>query len=91
MCEYGTPIIMRVLPILIAERIEQETQRRIHMEKYGVQVDPKKVEDAKKKAPGEKTAGVDDPNVNVPKDPDEGTRPFETTGPPSKRTGGGGE
>lgn len=78
MAEYGTPIVLRVLPILMRERIEQETRRRIYMEKYGVEVDPKKVDEAKKKqAPGEKTAGVDDPNVNVPKDPDKGTEPFE--------------
>lgn len=42
------------------------------MEKYGVEIDPKK-----KKKDGEKTAGADDPNVNVPKDPDKGTEPFE--------------
>ena len=53
-----------------------EEQRRTFMEKYGVQVDPKKVDDSKKQ-PGEKTAGADDPNVNVPKDPDKGTEPFE--------------
>lgn len=51
------------------------------MEKYGVEVDPKKVDEARKKqkqqAPGEKTAGVDDPNTNVPLDPDKGTEPFE--------------
>jgi hypothetical protein len=54
-----------------------DQEREDFMEKYGVQTDPKKVADAKKKAPGEKTAGVDDPNVNVPKDPDRGTEPFE--------------
>ena len=59
------------------ESIMTEEERRYFMEKYGVEVDPKKVDDAKKKVPGEKTAGVDDPNVNVPKDPDKGTEPFE--------------
>lgn len=56
-----------------------EDERRLFMEKYGVQVDPKKVDEQKKKKkePGEKTAGTDDPNVNVPKDPDKGTEPFE--------------
>lgn len=44
------------------------------MEKYGVQVDRDKIP---KKKDGEKTAGVDDPNVNVPKDPAKGTEPFE--------------
>jgi len=61
-----------------------EGERSDFMEKYGVQTDPKKAADAKK-APGEKTAGVDDPNVNVPKDPDKGTEPFESEkrkGPP---------
>jgi len=53
-----------------------EDERRLFMEKYGVQVDPKKVDEQKKK-PGEKTAGVNDPNTNVPKDPDKGTEPFE--------------
>jgi hypothetical protein len=48
------------------------------MEKYGVEIDPKKIDEAKKKqAPGEKTAGVDDPNTNVPLDPNKGTEPFE--------------
>ncbi len=47
------------------------------MEKYGVEIDPKKVADAKKKKAGEKTASVNDPNVNVPKDDNEGTEPFE--------------
>lgn len=51
-------------------------QERIYMEKYGVQVDKKKLDDTKKGL-GEKTAGVDDPDVNVPKDPDKGTEPFE--------------
>ena len=46
------------------------------MEKYGVQIDKKKKVEIKKGL-GEKTAGVDDPNVNVPKDPDKGTEPFE--------------
>ena len=47
------------------------------LEKYGVKTDPKKVADAKK-GKGEKTASVDDPNTNVPLDPDKGTEPFET-------------
>lgn len=55
-----------------------EDERRLFMEKYGVEVDPKKVDEAKKaQKPGEKTASVDDPNTNVPKDPDKGTEPFE--------------
>jgi hypothetical protein len=52
-------------------------ERRAFMEKYGVEIDPKKVDQQKDKKKGEKTAGVDDPNVNVPKDPDKGTEPFE--------------
>ena len=59
---------------------QQEDERFIQsseeaMEKYGVQIDPDKKPDPKK--PGEKTAGADDPNVNVPKDKDKGTEPFE--------------
>ena len=54
-----------------------ESERKHFMEKYGVQTDPKKIADAKKKAAGEKTASVNDPNVNVPKDNDLGTEPFE--------------
>jgi hypothetical protein len=50
-------------------------QREDFMEKYGVQIDKSKV--PKKGKDGEKTAGVDDPNVNVPKHPTEGTEPFE--------------
>jgi len=52
-----------------------ETERSNFMEKYGVQIDPKKVDEQKKD--GEKTAGADDPKVNVPKHPDKGTEPFE--------------
>jgi|GEM_PF-5014099 len=62
------PIVLRIIPFLL---------RRKKMEKYGVEVDKEKVDEQKKKAPGEKTAGTDDPNVNVPKDPDKGTEPFE--------------
>lgn len=57
------------------ESLMTEGERKAFMEKYGVQIDPKK-----KPAPtkdGEKTATTDDPNVNVPKDPDKGTEPFE--------------
>lgn len=46
------------------------------MEKYGVKT-KKLSEIKKKKKDGEKTAGVDDPNVNVPLDPDLGTEPYE--------------
>jgi hypothetical protein len=45
------------------------------MEKYGVQIDPKKV-------PKEKQAGAGDkdphPDTNIPLDPDLGSLPFET-------------
>jgi hypothetical protein len=58
-------------PWLTAEEKEKA------MEKYGVEIDPKKVDQQKKNKPGEKTAGVDDPHTNVPKDPDKGTEPFE--------------
>ena len=44
------------------------------MEKYGVQIDPKKVEKEKQAGKG---AQVDDPNRNVPMDPEKGTEPFE--------------
>lgn len=53
-------------------------ERIAFMEKYGVQIDPdKKKKNDTKKGVGEKTADADDPNINVPKDPDKGTEPFE--------------
>ena len=60
-----------------AHRYVSDEERRMIMEKYGVKTDPKKVADAKKKD-GEKTAAPNDPNTNVPIDPDKGTEPFET-------------
>jgi hypothetical protein len=86
---YGTPLIHTIMRDLIyLDKLRSaNTQlflnhhprlRRAYMEKYGVQIDPKKVEEEKKKqVPGEKTANVDDPKVNVPKHPDKGTEPFE--------------
>jgi hypothetical protein len=53
-----------------------EGEREAFMEKYAVKVDKKKVD--QKKADGEKTASKNDPNTNVPVDPDKGTEPFET-------------
>ena len=53
-----------------------EDERRDFMEKYGVEIDKKK-KNYDKEGIREKRAGVDDPNVNVPKDPDKGTEPFE--------------
>lgn len=44
------------------------------MEKYGVQIDPKKVEKEKQAGKGSR---ADDPNVNVPMDPEKGTEPYE--------------
>jgi len=52
-------------------------EREAFMEKYGVKIDPKKTEKEKRGASGEKPKGIDDPNVNVPKDPDLGTEPYE--------------
>lgn len=43
------------------------------MEKYAVEIDPNKVE--KEKTAGKATA--DNPNTNVPIDPEKGTLPFE--------------
>jgi hypothetical protein len=65
--------------MVFGEQVRNMTEdvKESFMEKYGVEIDKKKVEDAKKKTPGEKTAGVNDPNVNVPIDPDKGTEPFE--------------
>lgn len=54
------------------EKLSEE-ERSMIMEKYGVQIDKSKTE----KKDGEKTAGANDPNVNVPKDPDAGTEPYE--------------
>lgn len=54
----------------------ESIERSIHMEKYGVQIDEKKI--AERKKDGEKTASIiDDPNTNVPIDPIKGTKPFE--------------
>jgi hypothetical protein len=44
------------------------------MEKYGVEIDPKKVPKEKKAGAGEKDPH---PNTNVPLDPDRGTEPYE--------------
>ena len=52
-------------------------EREEFMEKYGVEIDPKRVEKEKKAGAGDKQVIPDDPNVNVPKDPDKGTEPFE--------------
>jgi hypothetical protein len=49
------------------------------MEKYGVKINPKhKDPDKEKKSEaGEDSEYPYDPNVNVPKDPDKGTEPYE--------------
>ena len=44
------------------------------MEKYAVQIDPKKVEKEKN---AEKGKIPDDPNCNIPLHPTEGSRPYE--------------
>jgi hypothetical protein len=44
------------------------------MEKYGVQIDPEKVEKEKQAGKGN---SPDDPNRNVPIDPEKGTEPYE--------------
>ena len=44
------------------------------MEKYAVQIDPAKVEKEKVAGAG---SVVDDPNTNVPLDPEKGTEPYE--------------
>lgn len=45
------------------------------MEKYGVEIDKSKVEKEKRAGKGDKV--LDDPNTNVPLDPEKGTEPFE--------------
>jgi hypothetical protein len=58
-----------------AHRVGGNTARKKEgMEKYSVEIDKDKIIPKKD---GEKTAAKDDPNVNVPKDPDKGTEPFE--------------
>jgi len=52
------------------------------MEKYAVKIDPKKVEKEKKAGAGNTVAH---PNTNVPHDPKEGTKPYETN--PDKKEG----
>ena len=46
------------------------------MEKYAVQIDPKKVEQEKEKTAGKGSSSTD-PNVNIPLDPEKGSLPFE--------------
>lgn len=90
--EFGRPLVSRLLKDLMYldildkaraqyfldknSHLLEETERKIFMEKYGVKIDPKKVADAKKSSK-EKTASGKDPNVNVPKDPELGTEPYE--------------
>jgi len=58
-----------------AQRVGGYTARKKEgMEKYAVEIDKDK---SIPKKDGEKTASKDNPNVNVPKDPDKGTEPFE--------------
>jgi hypothetical protein len=45
------------------------------MDKYAVEIDPKKVEQEKIGSKGGK--GGSDPNVNIPLDPKKGSEPFE--------------
>ena len=45
------------------------------MEKYGVEIDPDKRE--KEKRAGARSTFGDDPNINVPIDPEKGTEPYE--------------
>jgi len=47
------------------------------MEKYAVQIDPKKLKSEKEKLAGENAGSVDNPDVNVPMDPEKGTEPYE--------------
>jgi hypothetical protein len=88
---HGTPLIVSITKMLLYDQILSranaqiffdryssvmtEEERKSFVEKYAVEIDPDKKPDPKK--PGEKTAGKNDPNVNVPKDPDKGTEPFE--------------
>jgi hypothetical protein len=90
---HGYPIVSRIIRDLIYldmlkaahaqtffnryERIMTEEERRMFMEKYGVEIDKDKVEKEKKGSAGSKQQVPDDPNVNVPKDPDKGTEPYE--------------
>jgi|WetSurMetagenome_2_1015567.scaffolds.fasta_scaffold427573_3 hypothetical protein len=50
------------------------------MEKYAVEIDPKKVEKEKTAAEGKVTPSSD-PNTNVPIDPEKGTLPYEKEPP----------
>ena len=49
------------------------------MEKYAVQIDPKKLKSKKEKLAGEGAGAgnAENPNVNVPMDPERGTEPYE--------------
>lgn len=54
------------------------------MEKYGVQVDPKKVPKEKQGSAGHKDPH---PNTNVPLDPEKGTEPYERRPDDAKKEG----
>ncbi len=87
---YELPVISEIIKIIFYSKTLEELQQRyreLHypnlfgtgenkMEKYSVQIDKKKLEQQKKEA-GEKTANKYDPKINVPKDPNLGTEPYE--------------
>jgi hypothetical protein len=88
--EMGTSSLLGIIKDLIYLDILKQAQfklllannphyeRKYLMEKYGVQIDKNKTNKKNKKnTPGEKTAGEHDPNINVPKDPNLGTEPYE--------------
>lgn len=72
---YGIPVIQALLPLLLRERLLKEANRRQFMDKYAVEIDPKKIEKEKIANKGGKPKL--DPNVNIPLDPDLGSEPFE--------------
>jgi len=47
------------------------------MDKYAVVIDPKKVTKEKTAGDNQGNAPADNPDVNVPMDPEKGTEPFE--------------
>jgi hypothetical protein len=86
--EFGIPLIQRLIKPLTYLRILREANTKIFreyirpwgpeeepMEKYGVEIDPTKIEKEKIGSKGGKP--INNPNVNVPLDPKEGTKPYE--------------
>jgi len=92
----GYPLIQSLIKPLMYLKVLREANERIFreylplrrseeepMEKYGVEIDPAKVE--KEKVGSKGGQPKPDPNVNVPLDPEKGTEPYEKESEPDKK------